>query len=295
MIIVRLTGGLGNQMFQYAAGRRAAYVNKTELKLDTSWFKNPEGAIKRDYLLDIFNIKEIFATKQEIDKLKGENQGLLVLFYKKILKLTKPYYKRSYVVEKYFHFDPNILKISGNTYLEGSWQSEKYFGDIKDIVQQEFTFKGEPDEENKKIINQIVNSNSVSIHIRRGDYAYDRKTHECHGVCDVDYYSKAVLLISSKIDKPKFFIFSDNPKWAKKNLKLRYPNIIVDHNFQKKDYEDLRLMSFCKQNIIANSTFSWWGAWLNRNPGKIIITPKEWFKDQKLDAKDLIPKAWLKI
>lgn len=295
MIITKLIGGLGNQMFQYAAGKRTAYINKTELKLDTSWFKNPEGAIKRDYLLNIFNIKENFATKEEINKLKSKNQHILALLYKRIFRFTEVYYKQSYIKQRYFHFDPNILKISTNTYLDGSWQSEKYFSDIKDIIKQEFIFKNEPDKKNKQLIDKISHTSSVSIHIRRGDYVTDKKTNQFHGICDLNYYHSAIKYIISKIKKPFFFVFSDDLLWTRKNLHLKFPCIYVDHNTGKKDYEDMRLMSECKHNIIANSTFSWWGAWLNRNPKKIVITPKEWFKEETFNPKDLIPKLWLKF
>ena len=271
MIITKLIGGLGNQMFQYAAGRRAAYVNKTELKLDTSWFKNPDGAIKRDYLLNVFNIEEVFATKEEINKFNVRNQGLLTLFYKK------------------------ILKINNNTYLEGYWQSEKYFKDIKDIIRKEFILKNKADVANQKMIRQIKNCDSVSIHIRRGDYVFDEKTNKYHGFCDLDYYLKAVVLIAKKVKNPQFFVFSDDPIWVKQNLHLKFPYLYVDHNTGKKDYEDMRLMSECKHNIIANSSFSWWGAWLNKNKDKIVIAPKKWFRESSINTKDLIPKSWIKI
>lgn len=295
MIVTKLIGGLGNQMFQYAAGRRAAYVNKTELKLDTSWFKNPEGATKRDYLLNVLNIREAFATKEEVNKLKGENQGLLVLCYKEILKFAKPYYKQSYVIQRFFHFDKNILKVNDNTYLQGHWVSESFFKDINNIIKREFTFKDKPDSANQKMINRIKSYDSVSVHIRRGDYVIDAKTNKRHGICDLGYYIKAVDLIAKRVKKPYFFIFSDDTNWTKHNLRLEFPCVYVDHNIGKKDYEDMRLMGLCKHNIIANSSFSWWGAWLNQNPNKIVIAPKKWFRDKSINTKDLIPQSWIKI
>lgn len=295
MIIIKLIGGLGNQMFQYATGRRAAYINKTELKLDTSWFNNPEGAIKRDYLLNVFNIKEIFASKQEIDKLKGKNKNLLVLFNKKFSKITKPYYKQSCVVQRFFHFNKNILKVSNNIYLQGHWVSEKYFKEIEEIIRNEFIFKDKPDKANQKMISRIKNCDSVSIHIRRGDYVTDQKTNQFHGIIDLNYYFRSIEYITSKIKSPHFFIFSDDLQWAKQNLHLKFPCVYVNHNIGKKDYEDMRLMSYCQHNIIANSSFSWWGAWLNKNSDKIVIAPKKWFRDKSINTKDLIPQSWMKI
>lgn len=291
MIISKLIGGLGNQMFQYAAGRRAAFINKTFLKLDISGYKNQEGMTKREYLLNCFNICEEFASISEINKLKGKNNLL-----QKILRKNYPIIdNRTFIIEKHFHFSPNILKTSNNVYLEGYWASEKYFKDIEDIIRQDFTFKFKPDLENKKLIEKIKNCMSISIHVRRGDYVSVKKTHECHGVCSLEYYKKAINLITAQVKKPHFFIFSDEPEWIKQNLKLKYPNTIIDYNFHKKDYEDLRLISLCKHNIIANSSFSWWGAWLNNNQNKIVIAPKKWFKDSSINTADLIPKSWLRV
>lgn len=295
MVIVRLIGGLGNQMFQYAAGRRAAYVNNSCLKLDITGYDNQEGMTKREYLLHSFNIKEDFATLDEIQKLKGLNGNI---FFRYLLKLNKriiPYYKQSYVKQKYFYFDPNILKVGKNTYLEGYWPSEKYFKDIKDIIKKEFTFKDKPNSENKKIIKEIQNSLSVSIHIRRGDYVNDQKTKQYHGICGLNYYHKAISIITKKIASPHFFVFSDDPQWTKENIKSKQPMTFITHNFPKKDYEDLRLMSSCQHNITANSSFSWWGAWLNQNPDKIVIAPKRWFRDPTINTDDLIPKSWIRI
>lgn len=290
MIITKLIGGLGNQMFQYATGRRMAHFNNTELKLDITGYKNQVGITPREYMLHIFNIQENFASESEINKLKKNN------FVQKILKKIHPVFtNKSYIKEKGHNFDPDILNIGDNTYLEGYWTSEKYFRDIEDIIRKEFTLKNKPDEVNQKMICRIKSCNSASIHIRRGDYVEDKKTNQFHGVCALRYYLKAVALIAKKVKNPQFFVFSDDLQWTKQNLHLEFPYIYDDHNAGKKDYEDMRLMSECKHNIIANSSFSWWGAWLNKSTNKIVITPKRWFKDPLIKTVDLIPKSWLKI
>lgn len=290
MIITKLIGGLGNQMFQCAAGRRAAYVNNTSLKLDITGYENQVGITPRKYALNIFNIQENFASINEINKLKKNT------FIQKILKKIHPVFtNKSYVREKVHNFDPDILKISDNTYLEGYWASEEYFKDIEDIIRKEFTLKNKPDAINQKMISRIKNCDSVSIHIRRGDYVNDKKTNQFHGVCDLNYYLRAIALIAKKVKSPKFFVFSDDIEWAKQNLLLKFPCIYVEHNTGKKDYEDMRLMSYCQHNIIANSSFSWWGAWLNKNKDKIVIAPKKWFNDKSINTKDLIPDSWIKI
>lgn len=291
MIITKLIGGLGNQMFQYAVGRRASYINKSLLKLDISGYRNQEGMTKREYLLNCFNIKENIASEKEISGFKKKNN----LFQNILRKIYPVIDNKTYIKEKYFHFFPRMLNIRDNSYIEGYWVSEKYFKDIESIIRNEFTFKDKPDTINHKIIERIQRCNSISIHVRRGDYVSVKRTHECHGVCDLDYYKKAIKLISLRVKKPHFFIFSDDPQWAKQNLHLEFPCVYVDHNVGKKDYEDMRLMSECKHNIIANSSFSWWGAWLNQNKNKIIIAPRIWFNNKSINTKDLIPRSWMKI
>jgi len=290
MIITKLIGGLGNQMFQYAAGRRAAYVNNTSLKLDIAGYENQVGITPRKYMLHIFNIEENFASINEINKSKQNT------FIQKILKKIYPVFiNKLYIREKGHNFDPDILNVNDNAYLDGYWASEKYFEDIEDIIHKEFTFKNKPDEINKAVIDKMTHCDSVSIHIRRGDYVNDKKTNQYHGICNLNHYYQSVEYITNKIKSPHFFIFSDDINWAKQNLHLKFPYVFVDHNIGKKDYEDMRLMSECKHNIIANSSFSWWGAWLNQNPNKIVIAPKKWFNDKSINTKDLIPDLWIKI
>lgn len=283
MIITKIIGGLGNQMFQYAAGRRAAYVNDTSLKLDITGYENQVGITPREYMLDIFNIQENFASKDEIRKLK--KSSFILRFFK----------KNTYVKEKHFHFDQNILDINDNSYLEGYWVSEKYFKDIEKIIREDFTFKYPLDKKSQLITDKIKNSNSISIHIRRGDYVSDLKTTKIHGICSSEYYEKAISAIKNRVKKPVFYIFSDDLQWTKQNIRLEFPCVYVDHNLGKKDYEDMRLMSECKHNIIANSSFSWWGAWLNKNKNKIVIAPRRFFRKSSINTKDLIPKSWIRI
>jgi len=133
------------------------------------------------------------------------------------------------------------------------------------------------------------------LHIRRGDYVHAPLANQFHGLCSLDYYQKAVNYIYQKIPDCHFYIFSDDHSWVCENFKLDYPVTMVDHNDADKDYEDLRLMSLCKYNIIANSSFSWWGAWLNANPEKIVLCPERWFNDLSLDIKDLMPDSWIRV
>ena len=290
MIVIKLYGGLGNQMFQYSIGCTLAVKNKTELKFDVSWFNYvKDTTTHREYGLNIFNIIENIATQKEIDKMQkcrkipGRRHFLHNFFIAN---------NSIYIKEKQFNFNPEILKISNNAYLDGYWQSEKYFKNIENVIRKKFTLKNKFQIKNIELKEKIKNSNSVSIHIRRGDYAKNLKTKSYHGLCPLDYYYQAILNVIDKVTDPILFIFSDDIKWCKENLKIQSPTNFIEKN---KDYEDLILMSLCKHNIIANSSFSWWGAWLNSNPNKIVIVPKKWFNDPNKNTKDLIPKSWTKI
>lgn len=289
MIIAVLKGGLGNQMFQYAMARRASYVNRADLKLDISAFSGEDILTPRKYYLDEFNVVENFSSKYESDIIK--KRGFINLLHK-----LKPYYKRFNIKEKYFYFDPKILLISDNVCLDGYWQSEKYFKDIEEIIRREFTLKKIPSREFKKICDYICSKESVSLHIRRGDYVFNKTTNKFHGVCPLNYYYKAIELMNQKVKNSVYFIFSDDIEWAKNNLKLKVPHHFVsDRNGKIKDYEEIILISRCKSHIIANSTFSWWGAWLNNKPNKIVIAPKKWFNDISINTSDLIPRLWIRI
>lgn len=287
MIIVRLTGGLCNQMFQYAVARRVSQFNNAILKFDLSEYEKKNQI--RTYRLKYFNILENIAIKEEIEKLIGSNNKST----KKILNIISKRNK-NHIKEKHFHFDKDILKLHDNIYFDGYWQSEKYFIDIEKTIRQEYVLKSQF---NKKLIKKdeyekIGNCNSISIHVRRGDYDYHTTINNVFGLCSLDYYRKAISRVVEDINNPNFFIFSDDITWTKENLKIDYPTVFIENN---KDYEDLVLMSRCKANIIANSSFSWWGAWLNQNKRKIVIAPKNWFRDKSKNTKDLLPKTWIQM
>ena len=288
MIIVRLIGGLGNQMFQYATARRLAEKHSTILKLDITVFE--QYKLHR-YSLHCFQIWEYLATSDEIKSILGNSQNIINRAKRKFGYSQDNKWLR----EKYFHFDANILSAPNNILLDGYWQSEKYFSDIADILRREFVVKYQQDYQSKKFCDLIQESQSVCIHIRRADYVQNQLTNQIHGTCGSDYYDSCVTYITERISNPHFFVFSDEPEWARENLKLGYPTTIVDCNDASRNYEDLRLMSQCQHNIIANSTFSWWGAWLNNNPSKIVCAPKKWFNDATRDSKDLVPDSWIKL
>jgi hypothetical protein len=295
MITIKLTGGLGNQMFQYALGRSASQKLQSDFQLDISGYANQVGVASRQYALDIFNIRENFAKDDEISSLvkffRAYKLGKILLYVYNYLPLRY----RQYVKEPYYHFFAKIFDISIDSYLEGYWQSEKYFKDVEDILRQEFILKSSIQGTlDTKFMHQIQSTNSVSVHVRRGDYVTNKSTNQIHGTCSIEYYEKALSKIVETVSDPHLFIFSDDIEWAQEHLKLDYPVTYVS-NGTYPDYEELFFMSVCSHNIIANSSFSWWGGWLNNNPGKIVIAPKKWFLDPSYDPKDLIPNGWITL
>jgi hypothetical protein len=292
MVIVCLKGGLGNQMFQYATGRRIALKNSARLKLDISWFGNTGRDIHRTYELKNFNILEEFASAYEVARLKpGNGFGSLVSRLKQKLA---PHHN-PYKLEKSLYFDPEILSVTGDVYLEGNWGSEKYFLDIEDILRKEFTLRQALDQTNENLAEQIRTVTSLSIHVRRGDFVTNPLTNQFHGVCSLDYYRSAVEEIVRYVKNPHLFVFSDDHQWVKENLKFEFPATVVCYNDSSKGHVDMKLMSLCKHNIIANSTFSWWAAWLNDNPDKKVIAPLRWLNKKDFDARDLFPESWIRL
>jgi len=292
MIVSQILGGLGNQMFQYAVGRALSLERGQQLLLDISGFHKYK-------LHQGFELQRVFYCTAEIAS-KTEKQNILgwrgVFGIKSILSrpLMRPFRHNAFVVEPHFHYWSGLNQVSLECYLVGYWQSEKYFHKHLETIRSDFVFKNPLKNKNLDFAQQINKSNAVSMHIRRGDYVRSRKTNASHGVCSLTYYDAAVQYISSIVKNPIFFIFSDDIDWARDNLKLNLPHHYVDHNKSVESYNDMHLMSLCKHHIIANSSFSWWGAWLNARSEKIVIVPRVWFQDGK-NTQDLIPHNWVQL
>ncbi len=291
MIIVRLIGGLGNQLFQYAVARHLAEIRGTALKIDVSGFETYK---LHKYSLWPFNIQEHFASPEEVAMLTPK-RGIVGRILRRALRRPQKLANTHIKEKSLFYFDCEILNLPDGIYLNGYWQSEKYFANIEDIIRREVTVKMSQMDKNKELAELIASCAAVSIHIRRGDYISNNDTNKKHGTCELDYYFRCVEHLGQMVERPHFFIFSDDPGWAHDNLKLTHPTTIVDHNGVDKNYEDLRLMSQCRYNIIANSSFSWWGAWLNKNLDKIVLAPKKWLRSGHIDTSDLIPDSWIQL
>jgi hypothetical protein len=201
-----------------------------------------------------------------------------------------------YYPEKRFSFDKDALEQKNNTYFEGFWQTEKYFKEIENELRKEFTIVKPLSDYSRSISDNIKNTNAISLHVRRTDYVTHSATNEFHGICSPQYYKDAIDYVVNKVESPHFFIFSDDYDWVTENFKnLKYPVNFIK-NGPEKNHEDLTLMSECKHHIIANSSFSWWGAWLNPKKEKIVIGPKQWFKNSpKANTVDLFPTGWIRL
>ena len=281
-------------MFQYAVLRA--------IQLRTGFTSKVDIALFEKYgLHQGFEIKKIFsqapisiASSADVNGILGWRSrfGLSKIFIRPDLDLLRP---SNFIVEPNLQFQKQVLNIGDDSYLCGYWQSEKYFFDVRDQIRKDLIFSQLIDDVNKEYEKQIASTNSISLHIRRGDYVANPASLAIHGVCSIDYYKLAIAHIEKNISSPIYFIFSDDMPWARSNFGFLNSAVFIDHNKNDKSYIDMQLMSYCKHHIIANSSFSWWGAWLNNNPGKIVISPKRWFADTSKLSQDLIPDSWIKL
>lgn len=296
MIIIQLKGGLGNQLFQYAAGRRLAVKNNTELLLDLTYFNSndqpsPAHAL---YGLHKFNINAQIAELPEIKQFY--TNSFLEKIKRKAAAISGIGKIRRVCEKEWFVFEPNVLQLPDNVFLWGYWQSEKYFKDIEDIIRKELSLK-EPLSPESAVVEQNIKNmkNTVSLHVRRGDYVTNEKVNAYFGLCQPDYYNNCISILKNKLGALNIFVFSDDPEWAKNNIKSGNTLHFIEHNKAASTHEDMYLMSICKHNIIANSSFSWWGAWFNNNKNKTVFTPKQWIIAEGNLKLDVIPNNWSRI
>jgi hypothetical protein len=298
MVVVALRGGLGNQMFQYAAGLAAARAGGVALVLDTVYLNDrfPRPAFSpRTYDLDIFCLQPAMTPLSRISKslpIPGVWLGIDLT----IATLRGALGGRKVLREKRnFIFNPEVVSGKKELFLWGFWQTPKYFEGIKDELLQAFRFRYPLKGEAAAIAEDIKNSNAIALHVRRADYI-TAKYKKTYGKTNLSYYETAIKNIADKVKDPKFYIFSDDIAWCKEHIKPAFSTEYMERNSEgpKANYH-LQLMSLCKHNIIANSTFSWWGAWLNRNPEKIVIAPAIWHMGGRPGEDDIIPSGWKRI
>jgi hypothetical protein len=291
MIITKLIGGLGNQMFQYATAKALALRHHVDMKVDVSFINlDSEGVYtQRKYELSIFNTPIQIATANEKEQFFVDNSNKIT---RKLKELFPVLTKNFYAIEKGIKYNKEFLNYPKNTYLDGFWQSELYFKHFEAIIKNDFSFNQNIVDLNKHLLSKIESCNSISLHVRRGDYVLNYDANQFHGLCSLEYYNNAIRYIEMKINNIEIFVFSDDINWCKENLRYNFPIHFMDINDA---HSDLYLMTKCKHNIIANSSFSWWGAWLNTNKEKIVIAPKQWFADQSVITQDIIPASWINL
>ena len=290
MIISRITSGLGNQLFQYAIGRHLALKNKTALYVDLSYYlQSYDDDTVRTFKLGNFSVPYHTLQQSPLEYVSKATKLLPNRSWKPFCLFLK---------EKQFHFDEQVLQARANcVILEGFWQSEAYFRDSADAIRLDLQLKGEPSPEFETYKQQIADAPMpVSLHVRRGDYVHHPEFSKTFGFIGLDYYERAIQRASKTLTNPRFFVFSDDTLWAQTHLPLPDNTVFVQNTGPNADVADLVLMSHCRHHIIANSSFSWWGAWLNPNRNKLVITPKNWYKDKpNWNTKDLLPSGWIAI
>ena len=281
MIVVRLSGGLGNQMFQFAAAFALAHRKRCAIYLDCSSYAHDEFG--RHYGLRIFNAH---------GRILGASFRLALRFLCKMHPLVG---MPSIIVDREQGYDCRIFNEPGPLVLSGYWQSYKYFEDVEAPLRSQFTFSTEPPQEVILWLERIRNTpNATALHIRRKDYITHPEASRVHGCCDGAYYQRAIAHLVSTCRSPSIFIFSDDPEWARLNIYVDVPCVVVSSRGGWADAEDLRLMTACKHFIIANSSFSWWAAWLGSQEGKRVIAPALWYAGRQ-EPPDLIPQEWLRL
>lgn len=290
MIAVRLMGGLGNQLFQYAFGRQLSHRLGVPLHLDLrSYGEIVPGQTLRSYELAVYPIRAEIAKPEQLPRLNRTRPGKLWNDVLSKLSLNMS------IVE---HLPPgyrNDLPLKRNALYIGYWQSANYFPKIVDELRKELTPLAEPNAANAGYASKIAAGHAVSLHVRRGDYASVAHTNQTHGLAPLEYYCEAIRVMRERIPSAVFFVFSDDLAWCRVNLPLGESAVFVEGNGGAMAYEDLRLMSRCNHHIIANSSFSWWGAFLNPSTAKVVIAPARWFADASLDTTGMVPPEWLRM
>jgi len=288
MVISQILGGLGNQMFQYATARALSLSRAQPLLLDLAAFDGYN--LHNGFELDrVFNIDSVVAKPADLLSVLGWRSPPLV---RKVLKRRpfSPLRGEHLAIEPAPNYWPQLQAMKSPLYMMGYWQSESYFEDQRKSIRQDFRFRHTLVGVNASLAAKMTDGPSVSVHLRRGDYLSD----QIMDVCSLDYYRAAAKYIEERIDRPAYYVFSDDASWVRSHVDFLPGATFIDHNIGLESYQDMQLMSCCKHHIIANSSFSWWGAWLNPSQEKIIVAPRTWFRDGRNDI-DHVPSEWIRL
>ncbi len=288
MILARLTGGLGNQMFQYAAGRALADRLGAKLLLDTRALQHVltlDAYTRRDFALAPFQLRARAASEEELAAWPK-----WVVDVGMRLALARPLFRRWYF-ESGIAYDPRVLSLQAPVCLVGYWQSERYFSEVAERVRADFELREPLHGANAQMLDRARAPDSVGLHVRRGDFVHLATAAKMHGACSLDYYRRAIAILRSRKPNCHFLVFTDDPQWARGELPLDADALFVTGNAET-PHCDLALMRACKHHIIANSSFSWWAAWLGASAEQIVVAPTPWYATPKLDARDLAISRW---
>jgi hypothetical protein len=303
-VVACLFGGLGNQMFQYAAGRSLAVRTGARLILDATGFTQPRA--RRVYALEGYALAAetrfdgyrhppwLSGVQFPASRGSGWIDRAARLLRARNIPIGRATGDNAFSVfnERSFDFDPRFSLCGPQTYLVGYWQSERYFAEVADLVRQELTYQRAPDTANAQWLARIRAANAICVHVRRGDYLLPAHFRH-HGLCSADYYRRAIRLMRERIADAQFFVFSDDWPWCREHL-ADPDTVIVDANKPDAGQDELRLMAACQHHVIANSSLSWWGAWLGASAGQVVVAPTPWFT-QRSATPDLLPAAWTAI
>ncbi|MBS0630858.1 MAG: alpha-1,2-fucosyltransferase [Verrucomicrobia bacterium] len=303
MIITSLTGGLGNQMFQYAAGLALAEHRRTVLKLDVNWYRHdPAYEAHNRYALSCLNITEQFATQEEIGRARGvpltrtERWSVAVArtlrFYQYANRHAGP---SNWHRPPTFRFYPGFFDQPDPTYLNGMFQSEQFFAPVANLLRLHFSFRYPPQPEVAALAEQIKSGPSAAVHFRRGDYTRNTSFNKEIGVIGPDYYRRAIARLRERSPDATLYLFSDDIEAIAREYQPPGPHVFVRCVKPWHAYDKVRLMALCDHIAIANSTFSWWAAWLNPSPDKLVIAPDPWFSGSEYDGTDLVPSSWVRL
>lgn len=290
-----LVGGLGNQLFQYAVARTIALKTGAVVTLNLEWFDavqfDKKNTVRR-YALSPFDLPV---------ELKRPWPGRLRIVYwlrsaRSLLRRVLSFVGMSKIIrERKFSFDSNILRAEPPVRLIGYWQSWKYFDDVATVLRKEIGTPRRLSQESAAMMSRIVNSDAICVHIRRGDYISNPVANQAHGTCSLAYYQHGLDYVSASLERPHVFVFTDDVAWSCENFSTHLPLTVVDINPPERAHEDLWLMAACRHFVIANSSLSWWGAWLSLSAGKKVVCPDRWFNNVDHDTSDLLPPDWVRM
>jgi hypothetical protein len=289
-------GGLGNQMFQYAAGKALSLKHGTSLKLDLEFLKDraPNAThVLREFGLDVFSMQTEVATREEIEELRCEAKWNPKLGNGISNRVRRWLQRSACLNEPDFRFFSSFFLLPRRTYLNGYWQSPKYFDQYESEIRYDFQFRYPVLEKSQRLLERITSANSVCLHVRRTDYL--SPSARILGVCEMTYYAKAMSVLRERVAAPELFVFSDDPDWCARQFVTSDVTIVDSTHNGLKSSNHLQLMAKCKHFILCNSSFGWWAGWLSQNPGKVVLVPEPWFTDDRIDTSDLFCPEWIRI